>query len=39
MHHNTIMTECITPETTPIIYALFHTYDVRVIGLVSKYLL
>ena len=30
MHHNTIMTECITPETTPIIYSMFHTFDVRV---------
>lgn len=30
MHSNLIMTDCITPKTTPIIYALFHTYDVRV---------
>ncbi len=30
MHHNTIMSECITHETTPLIYAMFHTFDVRV---------
>ncbi len=30
MHSNLIMTDCITPKTTPIIYALFQTHDVRV---------